>query len=165
MERAFHTAEVVAAVKIHLASCLLENVPKELSRVLSRQQRDGIAQRAKNLNDLYSKVVSLAGDADEQAMVRNRADVLTVQVGYAKTAPERKYLVTQDDLELICSHLLDYCDIDCPCVTVREDGSREVNRPAVKGCEIRKLFKRLGLVEGYSAECPYSFYIGDKNKV
>ena len=87
MERSFNTAEVVAAVKIHLAACLMENVPKELSRVLSRQQRGGVAQRAKNLNDLYNKVVSLAGDADEQAMVRNRADVLTVQVGYAKTAP------------------------------------------------------------------------------
>lgn len=164
-ERDFNTEEVTAAVKIHLAACLMNDVSKELGRVFTRQQREGIAKRSKGLHELYEKTVSLAGDSDKQAMVRNRAASLTVQVGYARTAPERKFLVDQGDMEILCGHLLNYCDLECPCVVEDEDGSREVIRPAVKGCEIRKLFKRLGLVEGFSAECPYSMYIGDKSKV
>lgn len=164
-ERDFNTEEVTAAVKIHLAACLMDDVSKELGRVFTRQQRDGIAKRSKGLHELYEKAVSLAGDEDKQVMVRNRAASMTVQVGYARTAPERKFLVDQGDMEILCGHLLNYCDLECPCVVENEDGSREVIRPAVKGCEIRKLFKRLGLVEGFSAECPYSMYIGDKSKV
>lgn len=53
MEREFNTAEVTAAVKIHLAACLMDDVARELERVLARQQRQGILRRAEGLHALY----------------------------------------------------------------------------------------------------------------
>ena len=55
MEREFNTAEVTAAVKIHLAACLMDDVARELERVLARQQRQGILRRAEGLHTLYEK--------------------------------------------------------------------------------------------------------------
>lgn len=165
MTRDFNTEEVTAAIRIHLAACLLDDAGKGLGRVFSARQKRGLDQRAKGLHALYEAVVALAGDEDKQTMVRNRALGLNVQVGYAKTAPARKFLVEEGDLALLCDHLLNYCDLECPCVIEKEDGSREVNRAAVKACEIRRLYKRVGLVEGQSRECPYSLYIGQKGKL
>ena len=45
MEREFNTAEVTAAVKIHLAACLMDDVAKDLSRVLTLRQRQGVLRR------------------------------------------------------------------------------------------------------------------------
>ena len=58
MEREFNTAEVTAAVKIHLAACLMDDVARELGRVLTRQQRRGVLRRAEGLHTLYISIHS-----------------------------------------------------------------------------------------------------------
>ena len=156
MEREFNTAEVTAAVKIHLAACLMDDVSKELGRVFTRQQREGIAKRSKGLHELYEKTVSLAGDSDKQAMVRNRAASLTVQVGYTKTAPERMFLVSERDLSHLCNLAMQVCDMECEA----EQGDGTLDSRVVKGCFTRKCFKRLGVTEEMHAGCPYSLYVG-----
>lgn len=156
MEREFNTAEVTAAVKIHLAACLMDDVARELERVLARQQRQGILRRAEGLHALYEKAVALAGDSDKQTMVRNRARSLVVQVGYAKTAPERMFLVSERDLSHLCNLAMQVCDMECEA----EQGDGTLDSRVVKGCFTRKCFKRLGVTEEMHAGCPYSLYVG-----
>lgn len=156
MEREFNTAEVTAAVKIHLAACLMDDVARELGRVLTRQQRQGVLRRAEGLHTLYEKAVALAGDSDKQNMVRNRARSLVVQVGYTKTAPERMFLVSERDLSHLCNLAMQVCDMECEA----EQGDGTLDSRVVKGCFTRKCFKRLGVTEEMHAGCPYSLYVG-----
>ena len=155
MEREFSTAEVTATVKIHLAACLMDDVARELSRVLNRQQQD-VLRRAEGLHALYEKAVTLAGDSDKQTMVRNRARSLVVQVGYTKTTPERMFLVSERDLSHLCNLAMKVCDVECE--AEQDDGT--LDSRVVKGCFTRKCFKRLGVTEEMHAGCPYSLYVG-----
>ena len=68
MEREFNTAEVTAAVKIHLAACLMDDVAKDLSRVLTLRQRQGILRRAEGLHTLYISIHSPHTGRDVAAM-------------------------------------------------------------------------------------------------
>ncbi len=156
MEREFNTAEVTAAVKIHLAACLLDDVARELARVLPRRQRAGIQTRAKNLHALYDRAVALSGDEDKQTMIRNRARSLVVQVGYARVAPEQMFLVSERDLSHLCNLAMKVCDVEC--AAEQEDGTMDTR--VVKGCFTRKCFKRLGVTEEMHVGCPYSMYVG-----
>lgn len=160
MEREFNTSEVTAAVKIHLAACLMDDVARELKRVLPRRQQAGILRRAEGLHALYDRAVALSGDEDKQTMVRNRARSLVVQVGYAKVAPERMFLVSERDLSHLCNLAMKVCDVEC----AADQGDGTLDARVVKGCFTRKCFKRLGVTEEMHAGCPYSMYVGAARK-
>lgn len=159
------TREITGLVRIHMTACSVEDAVKELERVCTDGELEELSRTAEGLKGLFNAVVERCGDEDRQVMIRNRAASLKVKVGYADTPQQGKYLVDHDDLEFLIDHMLNYCDMDCPCVVMDEEtGERSIIKQAVKGCEVRKLYKRIGVAEGASPECPYSMYLAGRHE-
>ena len=83
MEREFNTAEVTAAVKIHLAACLMDDVAKDLSRVLTLRQRQGVLRRAEGLHTLYISIHSPHTGRDDELLF------ITPVISFQSTLPTR----------------------------------------------------------------------------
>lgn len=162
--RELSTKQVTGLVRIHMSACSLEDAVKELGQATSEEEAESLKQTAKGLKQLFGAIVSRCGDEDRQTMVRNRAASLNVKVGYADTPQQGKYLIDQDDLNFLVDHMLNYCDMECPCVLYNENGERSIIKQAVKGCAVRKLYKRIGVAEGASPECPYSMYLTGRHE-
>lgn len=158
------TKQVTGLVRIHMSACSLEDAVKELGQVIDQDETESLKQAAKGLKQLFSAVVSRCGDEDRQVMVRNRAASMNVKVGYADMPQKGKYLIDQDDLNFLVDHMLNYCDMECPCVFYDKSGERSIIKQAVKGCAVRKLYRRIGVAEGASPECPYSMYLTGRHE-
>lgn len=158
-----NTEQLRGAVRIHMAAMSLQDALKELGGALLAEEAQQVQQASEGLKRAFTAIIDRCGDPDRQEMARNRAASLRVRVGYTDRPQEGKYLVNRDDLSFLVDHMLNWCDLECPCVTMDEDtGERAVIPQAVKGCEVRKLYRRLGVAEGLSPECPYSMYIAKK---
>lgn len=162
--RELSTKQVTGLVRVHMSACSLEDALEELGKAIDEVEADNLKHTAKWLKQLFNGIVSRCGDEDRQTMVRNRAASLNVKVGYADTPQQGKYLIDQDDLNFLVDHMLNYCDMECPCVVYDESGERSIIKQAVKGCAVRKLYKRIGVAEGASPECPYSMYLTGRHE-
>lgn len=158
------TKQVTGLVRIHMAACSLRDAANELGKAIDGGEAKTLKQTAEGLKTLFNAIVSRCGDEDRQTMVRNRAASLNVKVGYADTPQQGKYLIDQDDLNFLIDHMLNYCDMECPCVLYDENGEGSIIKQAVKGCAVRKLYKRIGVAEGASPECPYSMYLTGRHE-
>ncbi len=155
-----NTEQLRGAVRIYMAAMSLQDAIKELGPVLEGEEAKQVQRASDELKRAFDAIIERCGDADKQEMARNRAASLKVRIGYTDAPQPGKYLVNADDLSFLVDHMLNYCDMDCPCVvTDEETGERSIIRQAVKGCAVRKLYKRLGVAEGMSPECPYSMYL------
>ncbi len=152
------TQEVIGTVLLNTAANAVEDAANRLSSVLTPLQREQAEKAAMTIKTLAQAVMNTTDDDDQQEAIRRRMSVLRVNVGYVDKKPPGMLLLSESDLSTLIGHALNFCDLECPCVTVDDKtGERSVNRAAVKGCELRKLFRRIGLCEGnISAECPYS---------
>ena len=158
--RDLNMEQLRGAVRIYMAAKSLQDAKKELGGALMEKEPEALEQASNGLESLFNAIIDRCGDPDRQVMARNRAASLKVRIGYTDAPQPGKYLVNADDLSFLVDYMLNYCDMDCPCVVIDEGtGERSIIRQAVKGCAIRKLYKRLGVAEGMSPECPYSMYL------
>lgn len=158
MNSELSTQEVIGAVLLNTAANAVEDAANRLRRVFTPSQREQAERAAQMTDALAQAAMNTSDDEDQREAIRRRMSVLRVNVGYVDKKPPGMLLLSESDLSTLIGHALNFCDLECPCVTVDDEtGERSVNRAAVKGCELRKLFRRIGVSEGgASAECPYS---------
>jgi len=158
--REYSTDEVRALVRIHMSAYMLNDAVKELGkRQELTETRTELTAIAAGLLSTFEELVKNSGDEDRQAFTRRKAAALRCNVTYAPKPLENHILLHEKELNMLVGNMLNYCEYECPCVTVDEEG-RTVDKAAVKGCEIRKMFRRLGLEEkGSKIECPYTSII------
>lgn len=158
MNSELSTQEVIGAVLMNTAANAVEDAANRLRRLLTPSQREQAETAAHMTDELAQAMMNASDDEDQREAIRRRMSVLRVNVGYVDKKPPGMLLLSESDLSTLIGHALNFCDLECPCVTVDDEtGERSVNRAAVKGCELRKLFRRIGVSEGgASAECPYS---------
>lgn len=157
--------EVIALTTINCCvNAFMDKLP-QLDRRLKAQGKGrlcGLARgAAKTMSKVVQAVIEEAPDEDQRDMVLTRMSRLHLQFGVVRKHPENLIIMTQEDAQTLIAPVLEKCDLECPCISFDDDGSRVVNTAMVKGCEIRKALVRAGVSEnGMGAECPYQFVKG-----
>lgn len=163
--RELNHEEVVATTTFNCcANAILDNLPK-VERRLKANGNGKWINLVKGASKVTAKVVQMlieeSPDLDQQQMIINGMSRLKLQFGHVRKHPEELVIMTQHDAEILLAPVLEKCDLDCPCITYDADGNRIGNAAMVKGCEIRKALKRIGLSEvGLSMDCPYQMLTG-----
>lgn len=152
--------EVVAVNTLNCcANAILDNLPKLERRLkgCGHGRMFGLLKGAsKAIANAVQTVVEESPDPDQQQMILRRMSRLKLQFGMVRKHPEDMVVMSIADAEILLAPVLEKCDLECPCITLNEDGSRVANTAMVKGCETRKALKRIGMSEaGLGMECPY----------
>lgn len=163
--RQLNHEEIVAVTTLNCcANAILENLPK-LERRLKNNGNGrlvGLTKgAAKTVANVVQRTIEENPDLDQQQMIITRMSRLKLQFGNVRKHPEDLVIMTQHDADILLAPVMEKCDLDCPCITYDADGNRIGNAAMVKGCEIRKALKRIGLSEtGLSMDCPYQMLTG-----
>lgn len=158
--RELNNEEVAATTTFNCcANAILDNLPKVERRLKASGNSKWIGL-TKGAAKVIARVVQLlieeSPDLDQRHMILTRMSRLQLQFGHVRKHPEELVIMTQHDAEILLAPVLEKCDLDCPCITYDGDGNRIGNAAMVKGCEVRKALKRIGLSEvGLSMDCPY----------
>ena len=163
--RELNHEEVVATTTFNCcANAILDNLPKVERRLKASGNGRKIGQlkgASKVIANVVQALIEESPDPDQQQMILTRMSRLKLQFGMVRKHPEELVIMTQHDAEILLAPVLEKCDLDCPCITYDADGNRIGNASMVKGCEIRKALKRIGLSEtGLSMDCPYQMLTG-----
>ena len=157
--------EVVATTTLNCcANAVLDNVAKVERRLKNcgNGRMIGLLKGAsKNIANVVETLIKESPDLDQQQMIITRMSRLKLQFGVVRKHPEELVIMSQHDAEILLAPLFEKCDLDCPCIYYDEEGNKIGNAAMVKGCEIRKALKRIGISEyGLSADCPYQMLTG-----
>ena len=161
--------EIVATTTFNCCSnAITDNLPK-LERRLKANGHGRMLGLAKGAARIIARVVQLtieeSPDLDQQQMIINRMSRLKLQFGMVRKHPEDMVIMSERDAEILLAPVLEKCDLECPCITYNEDGSRTGNVAMVKACETRKALKRIGVSEaGLSMDCPYQLMTSKTNR-
>lgn len=160
MERPLNSNELIKAVMVKVAAGALLDCSKELGRVLNRESCQELAQMGGKALEMFEACMTATGDEDQAIMARRRANALKVGVSYDKKHMQTMICLTPEECTTLVGHALNYCQLECPYADISEDGEALVNTAAVKGCELRKLYKRIGLAHSgiVGNGCPYHMY-------
>lgn len=160
MDRPLNSNELIKAVMVKVAACALLDCSKELGRVLDSESCQELAQMGGKALELFEACMTATGDDDQAIMARRRADALKVGVSYDKKHLQTMICLTPEECTTLVGHALNYCQLECPYADITDNGEALVNTAAVKGCELRKLYKRIGLAHSgiVGNGCPYFMY-------
>lgn len=161
--------EIVAITTLNCcANAIADKLPKVERRLKSigNGRWIGLVKGAsKAVENVVSNIIQEAPDEDQRQMIINRMSRLQLQFGVVRKHPESLVIMSTDDARILIAPVLEKCDLECPCITYDEEGNRIGNAAMVKGCEIRKALKRIGLKEvGLSMDCPYQMLLGKGRK-
>lgn len=162
MKQYLNSDELIKTVMLKVAAGALLDCSKNLKRVLSEKACADLEQMGEAAIQMHVDCLNACEDEDQAEFARRRANKMKIGVGYVKPAVNTTIDLDLKEASNLCGLVLSYfCELECPCVTMDDDGGRTVNRAAVKGCELRKLFRRIGLAQPDVAcgECPYSMYL------
>ena len=159
MNRPLNSNELIKAVMVKVAAGALLDCSKELGRVLGTESCQELAQIGGKALELFEACMTATGDENQAIMARRRADALKVGVSYDKKHLQTMICLTPEECTTLVGHALNYCGMECPYAALSEDGCT-VDKAAVKGCELQKLYRRIGLAHGGIVEtgCPYYMY-------
>lgn len=160
MNRPLNSNELIKAVMVKVAAGALLDCSKELGRVLEKESCQALAQMGDKALELFEACMTATGDREQEVMARRRANALKIGVSYDKKYLQTLITLTPDECTTLVGHALNYCQLECPYADMTEKGEPLVNTAAVKGCELRKLYKRIGLAHMGIVEkgCPYYMY-------
>ncbi len=157
--------EVIGMTTINCCANAVEDCAGKLSRRVTQEQKQDIDKAVLTMKGLVKTVLDEAPDEDQRKMILRRMGRLKLQFGAVRKHPEDLVMLSVEDAQTLFAPVLDRCDLDCPCVSVDEDGDKTVNALLVKQCETRKALKRAGVAElGLGMECPYQFLAGGSKK-
>lgn len=156
--------EIIAITTLNCCANAIRDMLPKLQRRLKatgNARRIGLAKgAAESIARVVKCMIEASPDEDQQQMVINRMSRLHLQFGHVRKHPEELVIMSAADADTLLSPVLEKCDLDCPCVLLDETGETVIDRSYVKGCEIRKALKRVGVSEvGLSKECPYQFVL------
>lgn len=157
-DRPYSTDEMsgVATLKI-LAAAIEDVVDKKLSRRLTEGERDRLTECAAAIYGIAKACCERIPDPDKREGLQRRMSVMKINLGYVDKKPKEIICLSVDDASTLVGHALNYCEYECPCVTVDDAGERVVMREAVRRCALAGVYKRMMLAGGeLSAECPYA---------
>ncbi|MEA5016141.1 MAG: hypothetical protein VB099_16440 [Candidatus Limiplasma sp.] len=160
MKDYINQSEAMGVALLQAGRCAVQDGLKKLKGML---QELGIYEQLREsleaLDTAREMVMATCKDEDYRLGLERR--IATYRIGLTHARPEcpELHVVDDGDMQTLMGHALHYCDYECPCVTVDEEGERIVNTQAVRACEMRKMYKRLLVTEGPSPECPYSTLI------
>lgn len=157
--------EIVAVNTMNCcANAILDSLRKLERRLkaIGNSRRIGLVKGSvKNIANVVQTIIEESPDPDQRQMILNRMSRLKLQFGMVRKHPEDLVVMSVPDAEILLAPVLEKCDLECPCITLSEDGSRVMNTAMVKGCETRKALKRVGMSEaGLGMECPYQMMTG-----
>lgn len=163
--RQLNNDEIIATTTLNCcANAVLDNLSKVEHRLKlnSKGRMIGMLKGAsKIIANAVQCLIEENNDPDQQQMIINRMSRLKLQFGHVRKHPEELVIMTKHDAEILLAPVLEKCDLECPCMTMDKDGNQICNTAMVKGCEIRKALKRIGLSEvGLSMDCPYQMLTG-----
>ncbi len=154
----FRSYDVLAAALLRAA---LGAADEALEKGQKRLERLGLytslQSAADGLQGALTGLLDSCADPDKRIGIERRMSTYKIGLYHVKPACHDLHVVSLSDLELLVSARLQECELDCPC-TIEEDAA--VRSEAVRGCEVRKLYKRLLLEGGVGGECPYELYAG-----
>lgn len=160
MKEYFNQREAMGVALISAGNCALSDGIENLK---GRLEEIGCYDAATQALELLRKTCDTVFDTckDEDYRIGLERKIGTYHIGLKHVKPECKelHVVGESDMQTLIGHSLNFCDLECPCVSMEEDGARTIDKRLVKACEMRKMYKRLMLTEGVSAECPYSMLI------
>lgn len=155
-KRRLNSDDIIALASVNCCGNALANNLAGFERMTDGEGMEKLHQALENVQDVVRDVIAAEEDPDRATGIRRRLAGMVVSIGHVHKAPDEMYLVSANDLDMLVAAMLEKCEIDCPCVTWGEDGSRTVDTVAVKRCETAKMFKRLLLREkGMGAECRF----------
>lgn len=157
--------EVIGITTINCCANAVEDCAKKIARRLGEKQKQAISNAVQVMKETVKAVLDAAPDEDQREMILRRMSRLQLQFGAVRKHPEEMVMLSMEDAQTLLAPVLDRCDLDCPCVSIDDDGDKAVSTLLVKQCETRKALKRAGVAElGLGMECPYQFLTGGKKK-
>ena len=157
--------EVIGITTINCCANAVEDCAEKLKRRVNPQRLRDLEEAVVAMKGLVKDVLDGAPDEDQREMILRRMSRLKLQFGAVRKHPEELVMLSMEDAQTLLAPVLDRCDLDCPCVSVDEDGDKTVSTLLVKQCETRKALKRAGVAElGLGMACPYQFLTGGKKK-
>jgi hypothetical protein len=159
MDRPLNSNELIKAVMVKVAAGALLDCSKELGKVLDKESCQELAQMGGKALELFEACITATGDECQAEAARRRADALKVGVSYDKKRLQTMICLTPEECTTLVGHALNYCDMECPYAELSGDGCT-VDKAAVKGCELQKLYRRIGLAHSGVVDtgCPYYMY-------
>lgn len=160
MDRPLNSNELIKAVTVKVAAGALLDCSKELVRVLGKETCADMAYMGEKALAMFEGCMTATNDECQAEMARRRADALKVGVSYDKKYLQTMICLTPDECTTLVGHALNYCQLECPYADIATDGEPMVNTAAVKGCELQKLYRRIGLAHSgiVGKGCPYYVY-------
>jgi len=161
MQRPMNSEELKFAVMLKVVAGAAYDCGDHLGRVLGKEKCVRAEQIGDELMQMHLDCLTATGDQEQAILAKRRADALRVNVSNVKQKPlDTMIHLTADECTTLIGHALNYCAMECPYAAVSEDGCT-VDKAAVKGCELQKLYRRIGLVDSGIVQqgCPYYDYV------
>lgn len=166
-KRQLSDEEIIALQTMNCcANAIIDKLPKVERRLKANGKGRLIGMlkgAAKIIANAVQCLVETDNDLDHQAMILLRMSRLKLQFGFVRKHPEDLIVMTCEDAQTLLAPALEKCDLECPCITIDENGNQICNKAMVKACETRKALKRIGMREtGLSMDCPYQMMTGNE---
>lgn len=161
MQRPMNSEELKFAVMLKVVAGAAYDCGDHLGRVLGKEKCARAEQIGDELMQMHWDCLTATGDCEQAELAKRRAGALRVSVSHVKQKPlDTMIHLTADECTTLIGHALNYCAMECPYAAVSEDGCT-VDKAAVKGCELQKLYRRIGLVDSGIVQqgCPYYDYV------
>lgn len=160
MQRPMNGDELMYAVMLKVVAGAAFACGDHLKRVLGEEKCARAAEIGEELLGFHTDCLTATGDKEQAELAKRRADALQVGVSYVKKPLDTMIHLTADECTTLIGHALNYCAMECPYAAISEDGCT-VDKAAVKGCELQKLYRRIGLVDSGIVQqgCPYYDYV------
>lgn len=154
--RRLNQKEIIAAGTLNCtANAVKANIPALSNRLTDEDEKE-VQDALDVLSGMVGKIIGQTPDEDERAHLERRITSLQVSLGYVKKPFNMKVMLSEEDANVLLWPVLERCNLDCPCISLDEDGDTVAKVGAVKGCVTRKALVRAGVRgTGKSSLCPY----------